>query len=156
MHSLCRVDAASGAVEVLSPPDAFVSSINVLSNGQGIAYVSSTLESAPEIAFAPIAQGKSAPAATFAPPMDIDVSKCAELRYGTADNGAQGVLHYKLRVPQGMAPEGGWPLMLYVYGGPHVQLVRKDFAARCELLPETLCAMGIAVASTRSPAVTKS
>ncbi len=51
-------------------------------------------------------------------------------------------LHYRLTAPAGTMPDGGFPVIVYVYGGPGVQRVRNEWAP---LLLQLLCQHGYGV-----------
>ncbi len=63
-----------------------------------------------------------------------------ELGTLAAEDGQQ--LHYRLTRPAGTVPEGGFPVIVHVYGGPGVQRVRNEWAP---LLLQLFCQHGYGV-----------
>ncbi len=55
---------------------------------------------------------------------------CTEVLYGTVKS-ADGKYdnHYRMILPKDFDPSRKYPLILYVYGGPHAQMVRNTFLA---------------------------
>jgi dipeptidyl-peptidase 4 len=64
-----------------------------------------------------------------------------ELRTVTADDGAE--LHAALYRPEG---DGPWPLVVWVYGGPHVQQVTRSWTPTAAMRAQLLRQEGFAVA----------
>ncbi len=56
---------------------------------------------------------------------DIEISNI------TAENGEK--LYYRMVKPVGFTPNGNYPAIVYVYGGPHVQLVKNEWLGGASL-----------------------
>ncbi|MEM9304313.1 MAG: S9 family peptidase, partial [Pseudomonadota bacterium] len=65
-------------------------------------------------------------------------------RFGTltADDGQ--TLHYRMVLPSGFSEEKRYPVLIYVYGGPHVQMVNRGWARRV-LFEQYLAQQGVLV-----------
>ncbi len=66
-----------------------------------------------------------------------------ELGTVTAADGAE--LYTCMIRPPGPVPEGGWPALLYVYGGPHAQLVMDEWGGARHLFFQLLARHGMVV-----------
>jgi dipeptidyl aminopeptidase/acylaminoacyl peptidase len=149
VQSLCVLPADSDAVEVLTPLDVFVTSFTLMPQRRGVAYVASTLNERPFVAFAPAAKGMPSPSPHkwLMEAFPLASAATGQVTFGSVINSRGSPLHYRLHVPEGEAPAGGWPLMVYVYGGPHIQLVNEHYGARCDVTAVILRHFGVAVAT---------
>ena len=149
VHSVFHFDPKTGKGTQLSAETHHVSNFCVLQGG-GVAYVASTETEPPFLAFRSVLD---APLQTISVPLHpnfetdaINTVVAPEIR--TVVNDAGYPLPMALFMPHKShtMPAAGYPLMVYVYGGPHVQLVWKSFELRCNAVFQALLSKGIGVA----------
>lgn len=64
--------------------------------------------------------------------------------YGTLKAADEATdLHYHMILPPGFDSTQSYPVVLYVYGGPHVQLIRNQWKGRIDLLGHYLAQRGV-------------
>jgi dipeptidyl-peptidase-4 len=62
------------------------------------------------------------------------LAKRASVRYGTLNGPSGDVLNWSLQLPANFDPNKKWPVIVYVYGGPGVQVVRRSWGSNTDQL----------------------
>ena len=157
--SVCAVplggDAAGAPpLKVFGDASHHVSDFCVLPDGKGVAYVASSVDTTPFLAVASSGATEllSVVSRPTLHPSFADGSSNAAPTIATTKNAAGHELAFALFLPNAAtvtkeaAAAKAIPLMLYVYGGPHVQLISKAYDVRCNPVLQALVSFGVAVA----------
>jgi dipeptidyl-peptidase-4 len=62
------------------------------------------------------------------------LAKRANVRFGTLTGPSGDVLNWSLQLPSNFDPSKKWPVIVYVYGGPGVQVVRRGWGSNTDQL----------------------
>ncbi len=138
-----RVRLAGGAVEDLTP-QAGTHQARVSPDGALFLDTCSTVTSPPEMRVAKADGGLVRKVAYVVPPRLGDFALGTSRFVEVAGPGGQ-TLRGQLLLPAGFDPAKRYPVVVYVYGGPHAQVVRDVWGGRNELFHNVLAGRGMLV-----------